>query len=174
MHLVNRNRSRGIHRNYDLATKLFSEFDRMASPARAVNTYSTSAVNGTDLYETADAFILEMAIPGIKRENIDINLEGRNLDIHASYKTVEPVADVEAATEAAAEVNTNENVAIEATEVAERKYHYRSLRLADINRKVHLPESVQVDAIDAKVEDGILLLTMPKAAEAQPRKISVN
>jgi len=154
-----------VHRNYDLANKLFSEFDRAAnSPARNLRTsYSTSNVNGTDLYETTDAFVLEMAVPGIKRENIDINLEGRNLDIRASYKTEEPI-----------EAEANTDAEVENAVEEKRTYHYRSLRLADINRKVHLPESVQIDAIDAKVEDGILLLTLPKAAEAQPRKISVN
>ena len=163
-----------VNRNYDLANKLFSEFDRMAtSPARQLKpSYSAHSVNGTDLYETADAFVLEMAVPGIKRENIEISLEGRNLDISASYQAAN--ASKDAAAEAKEDTENVVEAVADTVQAEERRYHYRSLRLADINRKVHLPESVQIDAIDAKVEDGILILSMPKAAEAQPRKISVN
>ena len=139
---------------YSLTNKDFADVNPLffqATPlANMLSNTSATPTCGTDLYETDDAFVLELAVPGIKRDQFEISVEGRQLSIKASYDYDADKHD------------------------AERSYHIKTMSRADINRTVNLSDSVDRNAIDAKVEDGILTVLMPKAAEAQARKIVIN
>lgn len=118
----------------ELATPLFSQFQTVNYPV--------------DLFETDDQVVLEMAVPGLQSGDLDISVEGRQLNIRGRLPTSDDNTD--------------------------RRYWLQSIPRGDMNRNVRLPANVDVEGIEAKVRNGMLLLRMPKVAEAKVRKINVD
>lgn len=105
-----------------------------------------------DLYETSDNVVLEMAVPGVSYDRLDISLEGRQLTIHG----VLPDGEEDA--------NQDEG----------RNYWVRGIPRGEFQRTVTVPAGVDADRIQASVDQGLLTLTMPKASEAKARKIDIQ
>jgi HSP20 family protein len=101
-----------------------------------------------DLYETENDCVLTAALPGVRPEDVDVSVEGDFLTIKADTKA--------------------ENVK------EKGGYHLRELRHGSFYRRVQLPVAVQVDQAEARFENGILTLRLPKAAEARERKIQIT
>ena len=150
MALVRMNRSRPV-----VSGSFFNDFDRMFNElANSTRSYNESFNYPADLYETDDHLVLEMVIPGLKAEDLDISVEDRKLTIKGSFK------------KEVTEDNAEENA-------PDRRYWMQSIARNDFSRSLKLPNRVDVDAINAQVENGILKLSMPKIAEAKVRKIEV-
>ena len=109
--------------------------------------FSTSDAASADLYATDEALVLEMTLPGLTGEDLDISVEGRQLTIKANL----PEIDREG-----------------------RRYWFRGIVRGEISRSITLPSTIDVDAISARVENGVLRMTMPKALEAKARKIAIS
>ena len=60
------------------------------------------------------------------------------------------------------------------TQPAEGTYHRRERASGEFARTVRLPVEVDADQVQARLQDGVLLVTLPKAAAARPRRIKVN
>lgn len=105
-------------------------------------------VPALDLSETAEAYFVEMAVPGMKAEDLNVTVENGVLTISGEVK--------------------------QNTETKERNFHRVERRYGRFNRSVSLPSTVRGDAIEAKLEHGILFLNIPKAEEVKPRKITIN
>jgi len=101
-----------------------------------------------DVREDDSTYTIMAALPGVKQEDINVQLHDGVLSIEAEIKS-----------EA-----TREN---ERTLVQERRYG----RFA---RSLRLPNDVDGEAIQARYQDGILTLSLPKLAQAQPRKIAIS
>lgn len=101
-----------------------------------------------DLSETADAFIVEASVPGLKAEDINVSIEDNVLSISGEVQQKEEHKD--------------------------RNYHRVERRYGSFKRSIALPNSVQADKIEASLENGVLHLTVPKAEEVKPRRITVN
>ena len=104
-------------------------------------------VPAADIFETDEALTLVLEMPGVEKNNLDIQIENDVLRVegkidYASYKDVEPV--------------------------------YTEYNVGHYGRAFTLPGKIDRQAIAARVEDGVLTLTLPKAKEAQPRRIEVN
>lgn len=138
-------------RSWALENQLFDEFDRlverMGTPWNGREQQDLAYGYPVDLFETDDALVLEMAVPGVKVEDLDVSVEGRQLTLRARV----PEADGE-----------------------QRRYWIQGIPRGEIGRNVKLPATVDVDNINARVRDGLLTLTMPKLAEAQVKKINVD
>jgi len=93
-----------------------------------------------DLYEDEGHYYARLEVPGVKREDISLELLSRQLTVKVTRK--QPAAEV-------GESYT-------------------------LSRSLPLPENAQADAITAKLEDGLLTLTVPKAEEAKPRSIEIS
>lgn len=107
----------------------------------------TSGMMPMDAYSLGDTFFLKFDLPGVDLDAIEISVEKNMLSV-----TVERHReDTEDATWAIRERATGR--------------HTRQVRLGD---------SVDVSAIDAKYDDGVLTVTMPLSEETIPRKISVG
>lgn len=128
---------------------VFQELEQLLQPvdAAGVNRGSIGAYHPIDLYETDDAVVMKMAVPGVAAENIDISIEGRQLSISGR------IADE--------------------VEKSDRRYWLKGIALGEFSRSVTVPSGIDANAIDAKIEEGILTVTMPKAPEALSRKIAV-
>ncbi len=105
-----------------------------------------------DLYESGDDVVLEMAVPGLKPDQLDISLEGRQLSIRGTVPEVEE-SDGEG---------------------GGRRYWSRGIVRGEFQRTVTIPAGVDPEKITARVEQGLLVLTMPKAIEAKARRIAVQ
>ncbi|AFV75485.1 molecular chaperone (small heat shock protein) [Thermus oshimai JL-2] len=101
-----------------------------------------------DLYETDEALILEMAVPGLSPEDLEVSLEGNKLTVRGQVR-----------------LSTDEKA---------RRYYLQEMAHGSFVRTFALP--VEVDASGAKAEfrHGILRLTMPKVAEARAKRIPVE
>ena len=119
--------------------------DNFFRPVLVGNGHSAPLV---DLYQTADEVHVKAAMPGIKPEDVDIQIHGETLTIRAEMKQEEERNDA--------------------------TYHVREQRYQSYARSLTLPAPVKADKAVAEVTDGILHITLPKAEEAKPKQITVK
>ncbi len=121
-----------------------SVFDEFFKPDwfGGVNTVS-STVPAVNIKEGEKDFSLELAIPGFKKEDFNIEVDNDVLTISSEVKAEK--------------------------EIKEENYTRREFRVASFKRAFTLPETVDADNINAAYEDGILKLTLPKKEEALPK-----
>lgn len=101
-----------------------------------------------DIKETEKEYLIEAELPGVKKEEVDLSVEDENLSIS---------------------VNRNEEINEEGT-----NYLHRERRTSSMSRRIHLANA-KADAINAKLEEGILTITIPKDEEASAvRKIEIE
>ncbi|ASR34986.1 heat-shock protein Hsp20 [Prauserella marina] len=125
----------------------FREFDNLyrvfgaARPERD-GTWSPAA----DVTETEEGYSVEVELPGVKKDDIDVDLTGNRLTITGEAKEKER----------------------EGTPLR------RARRTGRFSYRVALPRNVDSDNIEAALADGVLTVTVPKSASAKPRKITVS
>jgi len=101
-----------------------------------------------ELIERDDRFVVRAEIPGMKEEDIDVSVVGDTLTIRGEKKA--------------------------STEVKEENYYCCERSYGSFFRSIGLPSNVDAKKIKAHYEDGVLEVTLPKAVEAKPKKISVS
>ncbi len=101
-----------------------------------------------DLAETVDSFEISVDLPGIKPEDVKLELHDGQLIISGKRE--------------------------EAAERKEKNYHYTERASGTFMRSVVLPSDVDADKIDANYEHGVLVVKLPKLAKAQPKKIEIR
>lgn len=121
----------------------FRDMDRWFSD---VTRTPASAAMPMDLYRTGETFTARIDLPGVDPASIDIDIEDRTLTIRAERKQL---ADAEA------------------------QWLVRERPTGTFARQLTLGHGVALDRIEAEYSDGVLVLNIPVAEEAKPRKISV-
>ena len=101
----------------------------------------------TDIFETEDALTVVMEVPGVGRDAIDITTENDVLKIEAK---------------------------IDPSKYDGMEPLYTEYNVGHFARSFTLSNKIDQQQISAKLEDGVLTLTLKKAKEAVPRKISVG
>ncbi len=101
-----------------------------------------------DVYEEKDSVVVKAELPGMTKEDIEVNLEGENLTIKGEKK--------------------------EDTEVKEDNYYRRERSYGSFLRTVALPSEVKQDEVKASFKDGILEIRMPKTEAAKKKSVSVK
>lgn len=111
---------------------------------------TNSTLPAVNIRESEESFMIEVAAPGLSKEDFKVNLEGNRLEISSEKKE---------------EINDKE--------FARHEFSYQSFL-----RSFTLPEGiVDPEKIAAKYTDGILHITIPKREEAKPkpaRRIEIN
>ncbi len=105
------------------------------------------SVPAMNAWQDEDNLYVEAELPGIPLENIDISVERDELSIHARR---------------------------ESDSSNDRTYHRRERVAGEFTRTISLPVPVDADKTEATLNNGILTIVLPKAAEAKPRKIAVK
>ncbi|MBK8505943.1 MAG: Hsp20/alpha crystallin family protein [Saprospiraceae bacterium] len=123
-------------------------FDRDWINARNVAKTGVS-VPAVNIKETKDGFNIEMAVPGMKKEDFKVDLDHDLLTISAEEKTE----------------NTEK--------VAEGKYTRREFNYRSFKRVFTLPEMADADKIHASYEEGVLAINIPKKEEAKPKPVKM-
>ena len=99
-----------------------------------------------DIEEQDDAYVVEAEVPGVKRQDVNVELIGNDLTISGEIKEQERKGIV-------------------------RK---RTRRTGRFEYHVRLPDQVSADGIDAKLDDGVLTVRLPKAEKAQRKQIEIK
>ncbi|MER5202138.1 Hsp20/alpha crystallin family protein [Streptomyces sp. NPDC002825] len=131
------------------ASEIDDLFERMGRFLEAAS--MAPAVSGiwsplADMHETDDAYVVEAELPGIKREDIDVEVSGRELGVTGEFKERE-----------------REGVLRRGTRRTGR-FEYRAL----------LPVEVKAEEVKANLADGVLTVTVPKAQAAKPRHVEIT
>ena len=101
-----------------------------------------------DMYETDDDVVVKTAVPGIKSEDINVSITGDVLTIRGETKAEE--------------------------KVEKASYIRQERRYGAFSRSLTLPSTVVADKATAEFENGVLILTLPKAEEVKPKTIKVK
>jgi len=111
------------------------------------NTFAT-ATPSVNIIEKDDSFTVQVAAPGLKKEDFNIQLDNDLLTISSEIKKDEEIAETQKFTR--------------------REFNYTSFK-----RSFNLPESVNTAKITAEYVDGILAIGLPKREEArvQPSRL---
>jgi HSP20 family protein len=126
-----------------------SALDRMMDENwRDARSYYTRNGIELDVHETEDTYTVTAVLPGIHPEHINVRLHDGVLSISGELVQPEP--------------NEGTRVLLQ-----ERTY-------GQFSRTVRLPQPIDENAVEATFENGLLNLTLPKAAEAKPRQIPVR
>lgn len=123
---------------------LFDSLEREMS--HALSHSVSSGGSRTFFQDTGDALVLTVEVPGVADKDVEITIEGDVLTLRAEAQSAVPEGYKLAR--------------------AERS----RVRLFE---QLELPVRVDADKVQAALADGVLTLTLPKAAEARPRKIPV-
>ena len=101
-----------------------------------------------DMYQTENDVLIKASVPGMKAEEVQINLTGDVLTLKGEVKHEE--------------------------ERKEKAWHIREQRFGSFERSVALPTAVKTDKAEAVFENGILTITLPKADEVKPKTINIK
>ena len=100
-----------------------------------------------DIYETKDDYFLTAVMPGVKKEDIKIKLEEGHLILMGR-------------------INYDETVS--------RKYVLHETEIGNYYRRFKISDSVEESKIDAKLENGILNVKLPKHERVKPKTIEIK
>ena len=101
-----------------------------------------------NLTEDKDNYYVRAELPGVKGEELDIQVTGKNLAISGERKI--------------------------AAEGEGAKYHRREREAGTFSRMIGLPGDIDSNKVEAKLENGILSIVVSKAEIAKPKQISVS
>ncbi|KAG2070361.1 HSP20-like chaperone [Suillus decipiens] len=128
-----------------------------------------------DVTEEGDKYVIEADLPGVKKENVDIRIgdAGRSVTIQGKTSSRQP--DGESETTASASENSIEGKAVAktmpGTQLATERQYPGS---ATFVRTVWLPRPIDSSKVSAKLQDGILTMTVPKAEDQESIKIPIE
>jgi HSP20 family protein len=100
-----------------------------------------------DVFETEDSLIIQLDIPGVDTDQVDVQCEKGRLSVTG---------------ERPSSVN-----------VPKRQYYRIENSYGAFERYFDLPRTVDISGIEAKYHDGVLTLTLPKTEDAKPKKIAI-
>jgi HSP20 family protein len=134
---------------WSLLHQLHRELDRAREGGNGEGSAVTAQwAPAVDVKEEADKFVLQADLPGVKPEEIDVNMEEGVLTIKGEKKT---------------EAENDQ----EGYKRIERTY-------GSFYRRFSLPDTANPDAISAKSNLGVLEITIPKREAVQPKRINVT
>ena len=120
--------------------------------ARHLHYYRPVEFNGgrrlpVDFHVENDEFVLKAEVAGIKPEDIQIEIKDDILTVKGEVKS-----------------ETN----------GDGEYLLREIYQGEFCRSLRLPEPVEIEKVEAKFENGLLTIHLPKAEEARPKKIEIK
>jgi HSP20 family protein len=101
-----------------------------------------------DVKETEEAIVVTMDLPGVEKQDVDISISDDELRVVAEKKAE--------------------------TEVSEKDYHKRERTYKRFERMVKLPVAVKMEEAKARLENGVLEITLPKEVVTARKRISIE
>lgn len=141
------NAARELLRDSIVPGHFFNVFDSMLNEQVGKFERNVFFTPRTDVMENAEIFEIQMTLPGLKKDEIKIELEGDVLTINGERKLK--------------------------NDSKEAKYHVVESFYGKFTRSFTLPENVNKEKVDATLEEGILRLSIPKM-EVKENKASIS
>jgi len=124
-------------------------FEQTLSRSRGEEGVSaTTWTPAVDIYETADTIVMKAELPGVAREDIQIQINDNTLTLKGERRF--------------------------AKDVQEESYLRIERAYGSFHRSFTLPATVRQDKVRALFKDGVLELSLPKAEESKPKRISIE
>jgi len=122
--------------------------DDWSFPSLSLNTKHGQFMPAVDVYEEKENIIVETQLAGIDPEKVDISIENDVLCIKGESE--------------------------KKSEVEDKNYYRKEIRSGSFYRSIPLPAHVMGDKASAEAKDGVLRISIPKAEEAKPKKITIK
>jgi HSP20 family protein len=129
----------------DRLQREMNRFFETYSPVRYRPAPSFPAMN---IWSNEEGVLITSEVPGVKSEDIDIQVVGDTLTLSGERKPDEVQGDA--------------------------RYHRQERGYGKFARSIQLPFSVDVNRVDARFKNGVLLIKLPRAEEDKPKKIAVK
>jgi HSP20 family protein len=100
-----------------------------------------------NVWETREAVEVELELPGVKSDQVELSVVGDELSIKVDRPDVDPEGTT---------------------------YHRRERPVGSFARVLRLPTPVDADRVEAEMRHGVLTISLPKAESVRPRKIQVT
>jgi HSP20 family protein len=99
-----------------------------------------------DIEETDDSYLIEVELPGVKKDDVDIQINGRELTVSGEIKEKER------------------------TGILRR----RTRKVGEFHYSVTLPGEIDGDSISANLDGGVLTIRVPKSQQGRSRRIAIG
>ena len=109
-----------------------------------------SGPQGLDILETEAAYEVHVDLPGVDMPAIELSFSDKTLKIAVRPETVK------------------------AAEGAEPTWHRRTRRPVEMEESIRFPKPIDAEAIDAALDRGVLVVTLPKTEAVRPRTIAIR
>ncbi|MGE5138747.1 MAG: Hsp20/alpha crystallin family protein [Rudaea sp.] len=131
----------------DAMDRLFEDSFIWPRAFRTMREYNGAGTLALDMYENQDEVVVNALVPGVRSEDLNIQVQDNRLIIDAKNLPQKV-----------------ENVV----------WHLHELPYGEYHREVSLPTMVNADKIEATLNNGYLTLHLPKAEAVKPRKIQIK
>ena len=129
----------------------FDEFDRFFRDASLLNPLRQNSVGldmAVDVYEDGSDIIAEMNVPGLKADDIDVEVEESYVRISGRREEIQ--------------------------EKKQKNHYAKEIRRGSFERIVQLPDTVQQEKVEAEYKDGVLKVRMPKREKTTDKRVKVT
>lgn len=136
--------------HYSTSPALREEVDRLfdfAFPAFGRATFASGFTPAIDVEEDQNRFVVRAELPGLKKEEISLQVEDGSLVLEGERK---------------------------AEEIPEAETLVREIPRGRFIRRFALPAEVKADQVEARYENGVLTVVLPKREESKPRRIEIR
>ncbi|MEJ8755637.1 Hsp20/alpha crystallin family protein [Pontibacter sp. H259] len=137
----------------DMFSNFFSDIDRMFGDdmllmPMQLSRFGNANVPAANIHETDKEYMIELAVPGMKRDDFTIEVEENMLSVSCQKE---------------------ENIKEDKKDFKRREYNYSSF-----SRSFRIPETIKPDSIKAQYENGVLHIKVPKADQTTQRRKRIN
>lgn len=142
--------------------ELRDEFDRLwtsltaAPPLHGWGVRTEGVFPAVNVRESGEAVTIEAELPGLDAGDVEISVTGDELVLKGSRPGDQPAENGEAESQ------------------PQVTWHRRERGSGTFERRIELPVAVNAAGVEARLVDGVLTVTCPKAPEAQPRRVAVR
>lgn len=139
----------GFRRQFDELDRLQRQMHELygALSGGAIPMPSAGVFPLTNVTEDAGSYYVRAELPGMKSDELDIQVSSNGISLSGERKIQKE---------------------------GQARYHRREREAGKFSRSISLPGEIDVDAVDARLENGVLTVTIPKAPETRPRQITVK
>ena len=149
MKIISRSSAPRRVQRYTPVNSLMDDFFRTPSLLdEFFNSQLSTASVAADVWEENDEIMISMALPGVKKDDVEIEINADRVTIKGHTKDEEEL---------------DEN----------KKYYFRSME-SSFEQSFNLPTVVDADGAEAGFEDGVLTVRLPKSEQYKPKQIKVS
>lgn len=129
----------------DAVDRLFQQ--SVVRPGSIISALRPEAVP-VDVIERGDAYVLRAHVPGVQPDDVQVTVQGDSVTLRCEAAAEEPAEG--------------------------ESWIIRESRSGPLQRTITLPSAVSADRATAEYDRGVLILTLPRAEEARPRRIPIS